>query len=328
LQEFETGAAAQHEDVFRGGEVLAERGAEEFIDGVVASDVFAREDERAVEIDECGAVRAAGFGEEGLGGAKGFGEARELLGRKREGGRRRRGGKGGGGQSFERDAAAEAAGGAGEKAATDALEIFARRVAELDALGGDGFAADVFGVRGVGKNVVGPGNQAFGEEESEREVGVVAGGAHRDGEDLAELVSGTWIRDLDGERVFDDEGFVGVEPAAFVGPVQAGGVLDGRFAKRTRRGSGGSGHGRGAPGEEGTRGARTFIRGSGEAKQKGGVGEGANGGGNREGTRRGSRSLEDGAVDRDLMAGESGVSPDRAEVGAARSSRQIGASCA
>lgn len=71
--------------------MLGEGPADDFVDGIVAADVFASDDELASAGEKAGGVKAAGAVEDALGAAESFGELEESGGGNLEG-RRLRGG--------------------------------------------------------------------------------------------------------------------------------------------------------------------------------------------------------------------------------------------
>ena len=122
LEELEAGAAGDEEDGVVGGElVVHEVMADEFVEGVVAADVFAECEEFAVVIEESGGVEAAGAVEDGLGGAEEFGEGVDDVGGDGEGVGEGMGA--GGSQRFDGGFAADAAGGAGVEVAFETGDV-------------------------------------------------------------------------------------------------------------------------------------------------------------------------------------------------------------
>jgi hypothetical protein len=161
-------------------------GADEFIEGVVAADVFSDGEQCQLFIEESRGVEAAGGGEMALGLAEAFREGIEGLGRQGEGAER--------GKLVE-----EAGDGAAATNATTGGDGEAAR----GYLGGGGKLEVEFlagGVAGGGEaeDLRGVGEDAFGEEEAGGQGGVIAGAAHEGGEGFAV--------DPDLEGFFDGEG--------------------------------------------------------------------------------------------------------------------------
>ena len=222
LHDFERGASADEEDVV--GErkfLIQESPAEDFIDGVMAADIFAHNEEVSAEVEEGGGVEAAGFFEGGLCGADFAGEGADDFGREW---RRVGDGREILVNGFDGGFAAEAAARTGEDVAGELVEVDldgwsdedVEDVAELGVFAG--FAGSDFGdVRGVME-------QAFGVKEAASEFGIVTGRAHGDGDALAAnanfegLFAGEPVRVTDGRFVTGmadnpggDDGVVGMQ---------------------------------------------------------------------------------------------------------------------
>jgi predicted RNA-binding protein len=81
LHDFEGGTSANDENVFREGECVIEEGpTDDFIEGIVAADVFAENLEFAGKIKECGGVNATRFGKGRLSWDEFFGYVADYLG--------------------------------------------------------------------------------------------------------------------------------------------------------------------------------------------------------------------------------------------------------
>lgn len=209
LHDLESGAGADHQDAvaewhFAGQQCMAD----DLVDGVVTADVFAQAEELAAEVEERRGVEAAGGVEEALVAAHALRQA---------------------GEEFEGqmtrleigdllihvlDAglAAEPASGGGGEVAAGFLDPL------VGAAGGVGQAHhdQVVGVVGQGiparldgREIVPAGDDPFGEQESRRQLAVVARRPHGDHQRLA--------ADADLERLFDHHPIV-LDPAAALDP--------------------------------------------------------------------------------------------------------------
>jgi len=190
--------------------VLGEGPADDFVDGVVAADVFADDDEFAITCKKTGGVESTGTVEDALRGAEFFGELQEGRGGNLEG----RGLPGG----TEKFGADFVDGGFSTDAATGIdVEVSAGGWVE----GGGRAELDIervlcllcgdFGGRlGFlnGENLAGRLDHTFGEEEASGELGVITGSAHGDGEGFA--------IDTNLERFFAGEGILKA-PGATIG---------------------------------------------------------------------------------------------------------------
>jgi len=74
LHDFEGSSTADAEDLIGEGNLVEEGVAYDFVDGIVAADVFAGDEALAGGIEKGGAVEAAGGVEGGLGDTEFFGE--------------------------------------------------------------------------------------------------------------------------------------------------------------------------------------------------------------------------------------------------------------
>ena len=161
------------------------RPPDHLVEGVVPADVLADETRLPVAVEEPGRVQAAGGGEGRLrcaqpvreGGHDGRRDPQLALDPGRLDGHR-----------LERALAADAAGGRRVEVAAQPLEVESPSTV----------TSTVFAARSSGRNAS-SGLDPFGEEESERELLVVAGRAHRDGHRLA--VDPDLERLLDGQLV-------------------------------------------------------------------------------------------------------------------------------
>lgn len=201
---FEAAAAADEEDII--GErdfVLDESPADDFVDGVVAADVFTGDDEFASAGEKAGGVKTASAIEDALGAAEFFGELQKRGGGDLEGTGLRGSAEEFGTNLVDGRFAADAAAGVDvEVAASGGIEK------------GGGAELDVHGIfclcrcsssGGLGflnrKNLIGCLDYAFGEEEAGGQLSVMAGSAHGDGERFA--VNANFERLFAGERVLE-----------------------------------------------------------------------------------------------------------------------------
>ena len=154
----------------------SQRPADHLVDGIVAADVLAHHEERAVGRDQRGGMQAAGAGEHRLGGHQAIHQAAEEGGREtRRVVQRRRRGEG----VLDRRLAAHAAARAGEEVAAQRLEVDGDAVAQGDAddivfrggVGHDGAVAD-------GDDVGGALDDPLRHQKAARQLAVVAGRAH------------------------------------------------------------------------------------------------------------------------------------------------------
>ena len=201
--------------------------AEDFVEGVVAADVFAENEAFAGLGEEGGGVEAAGVVEGDLGGAKGVGGGEDVGWV--EGGAVGDGWVGGG-DGVDGGFSAESAGGGAEEVAGETLEI------EGDVVGEENEGVVFAGVGVDVGDLVGVADDGFGEEKPGGEFAVVAGGAHEDGEGVA----------VDDEL----EGFLDGSVVAERGAVLAGEreFFGGAHGVKCRWGGGGRQWGKGGAG--------------------------------------------------------------------------------
>jgi len=196
LEDLESAAATDHENAIGEREAASKEGpASEFVHSIVATDVFALDDELALGGEQSSGMQPAGTFEDGLAGAQRFGEAAESGGADAKSGIRRSNaakahGVDGG---FPADAAARC----GVEVAVKAIEGGERGRIEIHA---DDIA--VLGGLAVGsrfdvQDLLAALDEAFGQEEARGKLQIVAGCAHRDAEGA--------IASADFERFFAGE---------------------------------------------------------------------------------------------------------------------------
>jgi hypothetical protein len=198
LDEFKAGASAKEKEVLGEGDLgLGEGVADEFVDGVVATDVFAQGEEFSGGGEEGGGVEAACGSKCALLGRNGLGKRVELRGGDLP---EKRAGSGGAEAAHGLDAgfAADAAAGAEEGLA------FEQNGSGLDVLG-EFDADDVVGLIGLGGGAMADGadvvevlDDSLGKQEAEHEFEVVARGAHGDGEFALGAICGRAEAEVNG----------------------------------------------------------------------------------------------------------------------------------
>lgn len=183
LEELEAGAPAEEEQavveaVVAGHDLLADH----LVQCVVAADVLAEADQVSVEIEQAGGVEATGLLEDGLGLAEALGEGSNHQWVDARAGREDLAALNL--HRLQRRLAADAAAGCGEEVALQSSDI--ERAARAQGDGDDVEVLDLVLVQAVADldEVVAARDDALAEEETDGELEVVAGGAHRDSDAL------------------------------------------------------------------------------------------------------------------------------------------------